>query len=63
MRHTFDQNRDGVVSDDEAKFFLDNQEEVGWDSFLNIGTLKKVYQNKVKKILFPKLFPNIYKIC
>ena len=41
MRHTFDQNRDGVVSDDEAKFFLDNQEEVGWDSFLNIGTLKK----------------------
>ncbi|EEB15710.1 glucosidase 2 subunit beta precursor, putative [Pediculus humanus corporis] len=37
VRHTFDQNRDGVVSDDEAKFFLDNQEEVGWDSFLNIA--------------------------
>ncbi|KAK6630658.1 hypothetical protein RUM43_014643 [Polyplax serrata] len=35
VRQTFDQNRDGAVSDEEAKFFLDNLEEADWDLFLS----------------------------
>lgn len=37
VRQTFDQNRDGAVSDEEAKFFLDNLEEADWDLFLSSG--------------------------
>ncbi|XP_054277776.1 glucosidase 2 subunit beta-like [Macrosteles quadrilineatus] len=33
-RQTFDQNKDGVVSEDEVKFFLGIVEEADWDHFL-----------------------------
>jgi hypothetical protein len=33
-QHTFDQNKDGTVSEDEAKFFLDSHDEVNWEDFL-----------------------------
>lgn len=33
----FDQNQDGVVSEDEAKLFLNNQESMDLDQFLSVG--------------------------
>ncbi|XP_075216833.1 glucosidase 2 subunit beta [Lycorma delicatula] len=35
VRQTFDQNKDGVVSDDELKFFMGDQQELTWNDFLN----------------------------
>lgn len=36
-QQTFDQNKDGVVSDDEITLFFDNQQEMDWDEFLATG--------------------------
>ena len=36
-RKVFDQNRDGVVSEDEAKFFLHMENEMDQNEFLSIG--------------------------
>ncbi|XP_021938600.1 glucosidase 2 subunit beta [Zootermopsis nevadensis] len=36
-QQTFDQNRDGAVSEDEAKFFLDSNDELNWEDFLASG--------------------------
>lgn len=37
MRQTFDQNKDGAVTDEEAKFFMDNENELEFDAFLERG--------------------------
>ncbi|KAK7863853.1 hypothetical protein R5R35_003336 [Gryllus longicercus] len=37
VRQTFDSNRDGEVSDDEAKFLLNQQEEMSWEDFVISG--------------------------
>jgi len=34
VRQTFDQNKDGQVSDEEAKFFLDGKDEVDFNQFV-----------------------------
>lgn len=45
----FDQNQDGTVSEDEAKFFLHMDEEMTRDDFLATGwTLMKPYVEKSK---------------
>jgi hypothetical protein len=36
-QQTFDQNKDGAVSEDEAKFFLDSHDELSWEDFLASG--------------------------
>ncbi|XP_071454296.1 glucosidase 2 subunit beta isoform X2 [Hetaerina americana] len=36
-RQTFDQNRDGAVSDDEAKYFLSSTGEMDWEEFQESG--------------------------
>jgi protein kinase C substrate 80K-H len=36
-QQTFDQNKDGAVSEDEAKFFLDSRDELNWEDFLASG--------------------------
>ncbi|XP_049816221.1 glucosidase 2 subunit beta isoform X2 [Schistocerca nitens] len=36
-QQTFDQNKDGVVSDDEVTLFFDTQQEMDWDEFLATG--------------------------
>lgn len=36
-QQVFDQNKDGVVSEDEVKFFFDSHEELNWDDFLASG--------------------------
>jgi hypothetical protein len=36
-QQTFDQNKDGAVSEDEAKFFLDSHDELNWEDFLASG--------------------------
>ncbi|XP_039277826.1 glucosidase 2 subunit beta [Nilaparvata lugens] len=37
VRQTFDQNKDGQVSDDELKFFMGGLEEITWADFLESG--------------------------
>lgn len=45
----FDQNNDGVVSDDEAKFFLHAQDSMGLDDFVTTGwVIMKPYYIKWK---------------
>lgn len=36
-QQTFDQNKDGAVSEDEAKFFFDSHDELSWEDFLASG--------------------------
>lgn len=36
-QQTFDQNKDGTVSEEEAKFFLDSRDELNWEDFLASG--------------------------
>lgn len=36
-QQTFDQNKDGAVSEDEAKFFFDSHNELSWEDFLASG--------------------------
>ncbi|XP_046389070.1 glucosidase 2 subunit beta isoform X2 [Ischnura elegans] len=36
-RNTFDQNRDGAVSEDEAKYFLSSTGEMAWEEFQDSG--------------------------
>lgn len=33
----FDQNKDGVVSEEEVKFFMESQEEMPWENFVTEG--------------------------
>ena len=34
-QQTFDQNKDGAISDEEAKFFLDGKEALNWEEFIS----------------------------
>jgi len=36
-QQTFDQNKDGAVSEDETKFFFDSHDEMNWEDFLASG--------------------------
>jgi protein kinase C substrate 80K-H len=36
-QQTFDQNKDGAVSGDEANFFFDSHAELSWEDFLASG--------------------------
>ncbi|XP_067001221.2 glucosidase 2 subunit beta [Anabrus simplex] len=36
-QQTFDQNRDGGISEEEAKFFLDGHDEMSWEDYLANG--------------------------
>lgn len=36
-QQTFDQNKDGAVSEDETKFFFDSHDELNWEDFLASG--------------------------
>lgn len=36
-QQSFDQNKDGAVSEDEANFFFDSHDELSWEDFLASG--------------------------
>jgi len=36
-QQSFDQNKDGAVSEDETKFFFDSHDELNWEDFLASG--------------------------
>jgi len=52
----FDSNKDGIVTEEEARFFLNNNEEYTKDSFLNLGwILMKPHYSMLKMFKGPEL--------